>query len=75
MDLSLNHVKEYNFKVIVIGDAGVGKSSLIARITNGDPNTASFNQRRLKSSMTVSLGKRLVKLHIHDTAGMTIMID
>lgn len=70
MDLNRKHAKEYNLKVIVIGDSGVGKSTLVTCITNGYPTCNTATHRIAKSSKTVSIDDHLVKLHIHDTAGM-----
>ncbi|XP_062619459.1 ras-related protein ORAB-1-like [Saccostrea cucullata] len=69
MDANRNAIKEYHFKLIVIGDPEVGKSSLVARLLDDYPNTVNYNHRRLKYTKNVSIEDSVVKLQIHDTAG------
>lgn len=61
---------KYNFKVLVVGDGGVGKTSLTVRFTTG-----SFRENYLPTlgvnfySKTVDVDGTLVKLTIWDTGG------
>ncbi|MBS7287973.1 MAG: GTP-binding protein [Candidatus Freyarchaeota archaeon] len=65
----LNYSK-YNFKVLVVGDGGVGKTSLTVRFTTG-----SFREDYLSTlgvnfySKTVDVDGTLIKLTIWDTGG------
>lgn len=61
---------DYIFKVVVIGDSGVGKSSLLSRLTRDEFNIES------KSTIGVEFAKRemrldgkIIKAQIWDTAG------
>lgn len=57
-------------KIILVGDVGVGKTSLILRYTDGnvDENTVSTIQFDFKAK-TVTVGKKTHTLHLWDTAG------
>lgn len=58
------------FKVVVIGDSGVGKSSLVSRFTDGvfleEMSSTIGIDFRVK---TITVGKKRVRLTIWDTAG------
>jgi small GTP-binding protein len=61
---------DYMFKVIVIGDSGVGKTNLILRF--GDKN---FNNNYVATIgvdfkiKTITIGDKRVRLQLWDTAG------
>jgi len=57
-------------KLILVGDVGVGKTSLILRYTDGivDDSTVATIQFDFKTK-TVTVGKKTHTLHIWDTAG------
>ena len=60
----------YKFKIVIIGESGVGKSSLLKRLCDGDftegISTTRGHQDRLKE---IEILNRKVSLHIWDTAG------
>ncbi len=64
------NLSKYNFKVLVVGDGGVGKTSLTIRFTTG-----SFKEDYLPTlgvnfySKTVDVNGVLVKLTVWDTGG------
>jgi len=64
------NASKYNFKVLVVGDGGVGKTSLTLRFTTG-----SFRENYMPTlgvnfySKTVDVGGILVKLTVWDTGG------
>ena len=61
---------DYLFKLVVIGDSGVGKSSICTRYTKG-----AFNEMFLTTigvdfeCHTIALDDKIIKLQIWDTAG------
>jgi len=59
------------FKIILVGDANVGKSSLLGRFCDGafKETGAGFTTVDYKSKM-ITVNEKLVKLHVWDTAGM-----
>jgi Ras-related protein Rab-11A len=64
-------VYDYLFKVVMIGDSGVGKSNLLMRYTKGDFNIESkttigveFATKSIKTS-----DSKVIKAQIWDTAG------
>ncbi|KAF2553301.1 hypothetical protein F2Q68_00036859 [Brassica cretica] len=52
---------DYLFKVVLIGDSGVGKSNLLSRFTR--------NELSLESKSTIGVDDKIVKAQIWDTAG------
>lgn len=61
---------DYSFKFILIGDTGVGKTSLISRFIEGNfyPNHE-YTIGVEYGSKTISIGNKKIKLQIWDTAG------
>ncbi|TNV76185.1 hypothetical protein FGO68_gene8329 [Halteria grandinella] len=57
-DKNIAH-QDFLYKLIIIGDTGVGKSCLLARIMDND----------FKIEHQVTIGDKIVKLQIWDTAG------
>jgi len=57
-------------KIILVGDVGVGKTSLILRYTEGtyDENTSATTSFDFKTK-SVTIGKKTHTLHLWDTAG------
>ncbi len=59
----------YLYKVILIGDSGVGKSTFFARITNRPPDENSTVGIELGSTLTVIPDGTIIKVNVWDTAG------
>lgn len=64
-------IYDYLFKVVMIGDSGVGKSNLLMRYTKGDFNIESKTTIGVEfATKTVTTqDKKVVKAQIWDTAG------
>ena len=66
-------IYDYLFKVVMIGDSGVGKSNLLMRYTKGDFNIESKTtigvEFATKTVTTQDNPRRVVKAQIWDTAG------
>lgn len=61
---------EYLFKIIIIGDAGVGKSNILIRYTKDMFDAANKPTIGIEfSSKTIDVDSKKVKLQIWDTAG------
>ena len=61
---------DYLFKVVVIGDSGVGKSSICTRYTKGMYNDMFITTIGVDFEChTISLDDKIIKLQIWDTAG------
>ncbi|KAE8776492.1 Ras-related protein Rab11A [Hordeum vulgare] len=61
---------DYVFKVVVIGDSGVGKTQLLGRFTRGDFCLDSKSTIGIEfQTRTVDIARRRVKAQIWDTAG------
>lgn len=70
MVYKLDENYDYLFKLVVIGDSGVGKTSLLSRFTK---NEFSFNSRSTIgvefSTRTIRVQNKIIKAQIWDTAG------
>ena len=61
---------DYLFKVVVIGDSGVGKSSIFTRYTKNMYNDMFITTIGVDFEChTISLDDKIIKLQIWDTAG------
>lgn len=61
---------DYVFKLLVVGDSGVGKSSLLTRFTDSTFCPGYISTIGVDFKMrTIELGGKIVKLQIWDTAG------
>ena len=61
---------DYLFKLVVIGDSGVGKSSICTRYTKGFYNDVFITTIGVDFEChTISLDEKIIKLQIWDTAG------
>merc|ERR1740117_1430871 len=61
---------DYLFKVVVIGDSGVGKSNLLSRFTRGEFNLESKSTIGVEfATRTVTIEGKTIKAQIWDTAG------
>lgn len=54
--MAQNDAYDFLFKIVLIGDSGVGKSNLLSRFTRGDFNLES------KSTIGVDFGARTVQV-------------
>ncbi len=61
---------DYSFKFILVGDTGVGKTSLISRFIDGNfqPNHE-YTIGVEYGSKNITIGNKVIKLQIWDTAG------
>ena len=68
--MNLSNRYDYSFKFIVIGDTGVGKTSLIGRLIENrfDPNHE-FTVGVEYATKTIGINGKAIKLQIWDTAG------
>jgi small GTP-binding protein len=61
---------DYLFKVVVIGDSGVGKSNLLSRFTRDEFNLESKSTIGVEfATRSVSINGKTIKAQIWDTAG------
>ena len=61
---------DYLFKVVVIGDSGVGKSNLLSRFTRNEFNLESKSTIGVEfATRTVTIDGKTIKAQIWDTAG------
>lgn len=66
----MNTKYDYAFKFILVGDTGVGKTSLISRFISGEFNIDhEFTVGVEFGAKTITLANKLIKLQIWDTAG------
>lgn len=61
---------DYSFKFILVGDTGVGKTSLISRLIDGNfyPNHE-YTIGVEYGSKSITINNKIIKLQIWDTAG------
>lgn len=61
---------DYLFKVVLIGDSGVGKSNLLSRFTKNEFNLESKSTIGVEfATRTLKVDGKVVKAQIWDTAG------
>merc|ERR1711966_132104 len=61
---------DYLFKVVLIGDSGVGKSNLLTRFTRQEFNRESKSTIGVEfATQTIQVEKKMIKAQIWDTAG------
>jgi Ras-related protein Rab-11A len=61
---------DYLFKLVLIGDSGVGKSNLLSRFTRNEFNLESKSTIGVEfATRSVKILEKLVKAQIWDTAG------
>ena len=65
-----NKNDEIEFKIITLGNAGVGKTSIIERFVNDDYNPNQFSTLGISFSFKVlTINKKNIKLKLIDTGG------
>ena len=61
---------DYLFKVVLIGDSGVGKSNLLSRFTKNEFSTESKSTIGVEfATRSIQVEGKIVKAQIWDTAG------
>ncbi|KAI7999894.1 Ras-related protein RABA1f [Camellia lanceoleosa] len=61
---------DYLFKVVLIGDSGVGKSNLLSRFTRNEFSLESKSTIGVEfATRTIQVDDKLIKAQIWDTAG------
>lgn len=61
---------DYLFKLVLIGDSGVGKSNLLSRFTRNEFNLESKSTIGVEfATKTLNIDNKLIKAQIWDTAG------
>jgi small GTP-binding protein len=61
---------EFQLKLVLVGDSGVGKSNIISKFTKNEFNFESKTTIGVEfASKTVSIGDKSIKVQIWDTAG------
>jgi len=61
---------DYLFKVVLIGDSGVGKSNLLSRFTRNEFNLESKSTIGVEfATRSIQVGGKVIKAQIWDTAG------
>jgi len=60
----------YTFKIVIVGDTGVGKTSLILRFAEGSfPTTTTASVNFDSKEKLLKMGKKVIKIQVWDTAG------
>eukprot|EP00917_Polyrhabdina_sp_WS-2016_P024776 GHVP01053536.1.p2 GENE.GHVP01053536.1~~GHVP01053536.1.p2 ORF type:complete len:221 (+),score=37.37 GHVP01053536.1:29-664(+) len=68
--MSRNELYDLLYKVVLIGDTGVGKSNLLSRFTRGEFNLESKSTIGVEfATKSVPVGGKTVKAQVWDTAG------
>ena len=61
---------DYLFKLVLIGDSGVGKSNLLSRFTRNEFNLESKSTIGVEfATKTLNVDSKVIKAQIWDTAG------
>lgn len=65
-----NKQADFNYKIVLLGDSGVGKSNIISRFTKNEFNLESKTTIGVEfATKTVDVKGNTVKVQIWDTAG------
>lgn len=61
---------DFNFKIVLLGDSGVGKSNIISRFTKNEFNLESKTTIGVEfATKTLELNGKTIKIQVWDTAG------
>ncbi|KAG5141317.1 hypothetical protein JHK84_035085 [Glycine max] len=67
---------DYLFKVVLIGDSGVGKSNLLSRFTKNEFNLESKSTIGVEfATRTLNVDSKVIKAQIWDTAGQERLVN
>ncbi|KAJ0635429.1 putative small GTP-binding protein [Helianthus annuus] len=67
---------DYLFKLVLIGDSGVGKSNLLSRFTRNEFSLESKSTIGVEfATRSIKVDEKVVKAQIWDTAGQERVID
>ncbi len=70
MDIELKETYDYQFKLIIIGDTSVGKSSILNRLLRDKYTEANKHTVGVEFGLKyIKVNDKVVKLQIWDTAG------
>merc|ERR1711959_508832 len=70
MGMSKDDEYDYLFKVVIIGDSGVGKSNLLSRFTRNEFNLESKSTIGVEfATRSIQVDTKTIKAQIWDTAG------
>ncbi len=71
MDISNDpEPEDYSYKIVVVGDSGVGKSNLLTRFVQNQFNQESRATVGVElSTKTYKINEKIIKIHLWDTAG------
>jgi small GTP-binding protein len=70
MSIRGDHDYDYLFKIVLIGDSGVGKSNLLSRFTRNEFNLESKTTIGVEfAQKTLTIDGKVIKAQIWDTAG------
>lgn len=67
-----NECPDFNYKIILVGDARVGKTCIINRFVNDEFNEKEKRSKQIqiqKKTMAIDGTKKYAQLHIWDTLG------
>ncbi|OMP02604.1 Small GTPase superfamily [Corchorus olitorius] len=67
---------DYLFKLVLIGDSGVGKSNLLSRFTRNEFNLESKSTIGVEfATKSLSIDGKVIKAQIWDTAGQERLVS
>ncbi|MBY9019015.1 MAG: GTP-binding protein, partial [Candidatus Lokiarchaeota archaeon] len=65
----MNQSKKYIYKILVVGDGGIGKSTMIQRLITGKYIEQKITIGTDLASWSIEIGNLVIKLQIWDFAG------
>ena len=68
--MSTNKQPDFSYKIVLIGDSGVGKSNIISRFTKNEFNLESKTTIGVEfATKTLDINGNTIKVQVWDTAG------